>query len=41
VSSIRTVGANAMITSDAEIRDAEGAHVVTATAVLLVGEAAA
>ncbi|WOF23684.1 MaoC family dehydratase N-terminal domain-containing protein [Microbacterium betulae] len=37
VTGIRTVGANAMITSDAEIADAAGEHVVTATSVLLVG----
>ena len=35
---IRTLGGNAMVTSDAEITDAEGVHVVTATSVLLVGE---
>ena len=39
VTGIRTLGANAMITSDAEITDAAGGHVVTATSVLLVGEA--
>lgn len=38
VTGIRTVGGNAMITSEAEITDADGAHVVTATSVLLVGE---
>jgi acyl dehydratase len=37
VTGIRSVGANAMITSDAEIVDSTGAHVVTATSVLLVG----
>jgi acyl dehydratase len=37
VTGIRTLGGNAMVTSDAEIRDAEGSHVVTATSVLLVG----
>jgi acyl dehydratase len=37
VTGIRTLGGNAMVTSDAEIRDAEGGHVVTATSVLLVG----
>ncbi|MDN3311118.1 MaoC family dehydratase N-terminal domain-containing protein [Microbacterium oryzae] len=37
VTGIRSVGANAMITSDAEIIDSTGAHVVTATSVLLVG----
>lgn len=38
VTGIRTMGGNAMVTSDAEITDAEGRHVVTATSVLLVGE---
>ncbi|MDY0908867.1 FAS1-like dehydratase domain-containing protein [Microbacterium sp. CFBP9034] len=38
VTGIRTLGGNAMVTSDAEITDAAGAHVVTATSVLLVGE---
>jgi acyl dehydratase len=38
VTGIRTLGGNAMVTSDAEITDATGAHVVTATSVLLVGE---
>jgi acyl dehydratase len=38
VSGIRTLGGNAMITSDATITDGAGAHVVTATSVLLVGE---
>jgi len=38
VTGIRTIGGNAMVTSEAEIRDAAGAHVVTATSVLLVGE---
>lgn len=37
VTGIRMMAGNAMITSDAEITDAEGAHVVTATSVLLVG----
>ena len=37
VTGIRTLGGNAMVTSDAEVRDAEGGHVVTATSVLLVG----
>ncbi|MFE6997363.1 MaoC family dehydratase N-terminal domain-containing protein [Microbacterium sp. NPDC057659] len=37
VTGIRTLGGNAMITSEAEIADADGAHVVTATSVLLVG----
>jgi acyl dehydratase len=38
VTGIRTMGGNAMVTSDAEITDAAGDHVVTATSVLLVGE---
>ncbi|NYF17742.1 acyl dehydratase [Microbacterium sp. AK009] len=38
VTGIRTLGGNAMVTSEAEIVDAAGAHVVTATSVLLVGE---
>ncbi len=38
VTGIRAVGGNAMITSEAEITDAAGAPVVTATSVLLVGE---
>ncbi|MDR6868128.1 acyl dehydratase [Microbacterium resistens] len=38
VTAIRTLGANALITSEAEIVDAAGEHVVTATSVLLVGE---
>lgn len=37
VTGIRALGGNAMITSEAEITDAAGAHVVTATSVLLVG----
>ncbi len=41
VTGIRTLGGNAMITSEAEIVDATGAHVVTATSVLLAGEAGA
>ena len=41
VTGIRTLGGNAMITSEAEIVDADGAHVVTTTSVLLAGEAGA
>ncbi|MCC4250010.1 MaoC family dehydratase N-terminal domain-containing protein [Microbacterium testaceum] len=41
VTGIRTLGANAMITSEAEIVDADGGHVVTTTSVLLAGEAEA
>jgi len=37
VTGIRMMGGNAMITSAAEIVDAAGEHVVTATSVLLVG----
>jgi len=37
VTGIRALGGNAMITSEAEITDAAGAHVVTAISVLLVG----
>jgi acyl dehydratase len=39
VSGIRALGGNAMVTSDTEITDAAGNHVVTATSVLVVGEA--
>ena len=38
VTNIRTMVGNALITSEAEITDVEGVHVVTATSVLLVGE---
>lgn len=41
VTGIRSMGGNAMITSEAEITDADGAHVVTTTSVLLAGEAGA
>ncbi len=37
ITGIRALGGNAMVTSEAEITDAAGAHVVTATSVLLVG----
>ncbi|MEJ1923351.1 FAS1-like dehydratase domain-containing protein [Microbacterium sp. KHB019] len=37
VTGIRMMAGNAMITSEAEITDAAGDHVVTATSVLLVG----
>ena len=37
VTGIRSMGGNAMITSEAAITDAAGEHVVTATSVLLVG----
>jgi acyl dehydratase len=38
VTGIRTIGGNAMVTSATAITDASGAHVVTATSILLVGE---
>ncbi|MDW4571718.1 MaoC family dehydratase N-terminal domain-containing protein [Microbacterium sp. M3] len=38
VTGIRAMGAAAMVTSESEITDADGAHVVTATSILLVGE---
>lgn len=38
VTGIRAIGGNTMVTSEAEIRDIDGQHVVTATSVLLVGE---
>jgi acyl dehydratase len=38
VTGVRVIGGNAMVTSEAEIRDAAGEHVVTATSILLVGE---
>jgi acyl dehydratase len=41
VTGIRTLGGNAMVTSEADITDADGAHVVTAVSVLVVGEGAA
>ncbi len=34
---VRPIGKGAMVTSEAEITDAAGAHVVTATSVLLIG----
>ncbi|KAA9151654.1 FAS1-like dehydratase domain-containing protein [Microbacterium lushaniae] len=37
VGGVRSVGGNAMVTSETEMTDAAGAHVVTATTVLLVG----
>lgn len=37
VLSVRALGGNALVTSEAEITDASGAHVVTATSVLLIG----
>ncbi|MEI3848409.1 MULTISPECIES: MaoC family dehydratase N-terminal domain-containing protein [unclassified Microbacterium] len=38
VTGIRAMGAASMVTSESEITDAAGDHVVTATSVLLVGE---
>jgi len=37
ITGLRPFGKGAMVTSEAEITDAAGAHVVTATSVLLVG----
>lgn len=37
VTGVRAVGKGAMVTSEAEITDAAGSHVVTATSILLVG----
>lgn len=37
IAGVRAVGKNAMVTSEAEITDASGEHVVTATSVLLIG----
>ncbi|MEZ3160604.1 MaoC family dehydratase N-terminal domain-containing protein [Microbacterium sp. BWT-B31] len=37
VTGLRTMGGNAMVTSQAEITDSAGDHVVTATSILLVG----
>lgn len=37
ITGIRSLGANAMVTSQATITDVDGEHVVTATSVLLVG----
>ncbi len=38
VTGLRAMGAAAMVTSESEITDAAGEHVVTTTSVLLVGE---
>ena len=38
VTAVRTVAKAAMVTSEAKISDASGAHVVTATSVLLIGD---
>jgi acyl dehydratase len=37
IAGVRAVGKGAMVTSEAEIMDAAGAHVVTATSILLIG----
>ena len=37
ITNVRPFGTGAMVTSEAEITDAGGAHVVTATSVLLIG----
>lgn len=37
VNTVRALGGNAMVTSDAVVTDAAGEHVVTATSVLVVG----
>lgn len=37
VTGVRAVGKGAMVTSEAEVTDATGAHVVTATSILLIG----
>lgn len=37
IAGVRTVGGNAMVTTEAAITDAAGEHVVTATSVLLIG----
>jgi len=37
VTGIRTLGGNALVTSESRITDVDGEHVVTATSVLLVG----
>jgi acyl dehydratase len=39
VTGLRAIGGNAMVTSETEIRDAAGEHVVTATSVLVAAEA--
>ena len=38
VTGLRSMGAAAMVTSESEITDAAGEHVVTTTSILLVGE---
>lgn len=37
ITGVRAVGKGAMVTSEAEIRDAAAQHVVTATSILLIG----
>lgn len=36
VASVKTLGGNAMVTADSEVRDAQGQHVLTATSTLVV-----
>lgn len=38
VTRVRAIGGNTMVSSEADIRDATGEHVVTASSTLLVGE---
>lgn len=38
VTGVRGLGGNSMVTSESDIRDAEGNHVVTATSVLFIGD---
>lgn len=38
VTGVRGLGGNSMVTSESNIRDARGDHVVTATSVLFIGE---
>ncbi|MBA8815376.1 acyl dehydratase [Microbacterium halimionae] len=37
VTGVRAIGKGAMVTSEAEVTDAGGSHVVTATSILLIG----
>lgn len=38
VTGVRALGANSMVTSETEITDAAGEHVVTATSILFIGD---
>jgi acyl dehydratase len=38
VTGVRGLGGNSMVTSESDIRDADGNHVVTATSVLFIGD---